>query len=85
MASVRKRTTPSDRRLSSWLVPNLRIEGVTWLAQRIPTAVNIGFLDPEPLLFHSDSSTVVLTRLSGPHSRPTTQKNMESNLGPLDL
>jgi hypothetical protein len=29
-------------------------------------AVNLGFLDPEPLLFHSSSSSVILTRLSGP-------------------
>jgi hypothetical protein len=30
-----------------------------------PTAVNLGFLDPEPLFFHSSSSSVILTRLSG--------------------
>jgi hypothetical protein len=29
----------------SKLVPILRIEGVPWSAQRIPTAVNLGFLD----------------------------------------
>jgi hypothetical protein len=28
------------------------------------------FSRPEPLLFHSSSSSVVVTRLSGPHSRP---------------
>jgi hypothetical protein len=28
------------------------------------------FSRPEPLLFHSSSSSVVLTRLSGPFSRP---------------
>jgi hypothetical protein len=40
------------------------------------TAVNLGFLDPEQLLFHSNSFSVILTRLSGPRSRPTTsQKN----------
>jgi hypothetical protein len=31
-----------------------------------PTAVNINFLDLEPLLFHSSSSSVTLTKLSGP-------------------
>jgi hypothetical protein len=41
------------------------IEGVTWWAQRSPMAVNVGFLDPEPLLFHSNSSSVILMRLSG--------------------
>jgi hypothetical protein len=32
----------------------------------------LDFLDKEPLLFLSSSSSVVLTRLSGPRSRPTT-------------
>jgi hypothetical protein len=36
---------PSDRRLSTKLVPNLLIEGVAWSAQPIPTAVNLRFLD----------------------------------------
>jgi hypothetical protein len=53
-----------------------RIEGVTWLAQRIPTAVNLCFLDPEQLLFHSSCSSVTLTRLSGPHSRRTTSQKI---------
>jgi hypothetical protein len=35
-------------------------------------AVNLNFLHPEPLLFHSSSSSVILTRLSGLCSRPTT-------------
>jgi hypothetical protein len=46
----------------------LRIVGVAWSAQRIPTAVNLRLLYPEPLLFHSSSSSVILTRLSGPRS-----------------
>jgi hypothetical protein len=59
------------------LVPTLGIEGVTWSAQQIPVAVNLGFLDPEPLLFYSGSSLVILTRLSGPRSRHTTsEKNL---------
>jgi hypothetical protein len=45
-----------DRRLSMKLVPNLRIEGAAWLAQRIPTAVNLELLDPESLLLPSSSS-----------------------------
>jgi hypothetical protein len=36
---------PSDRRLSAKLVPILKDRGVAWSAQRIPTAVNFGFLD----------------------------------------
>jgi hypothetical protein len=35
---------------------NLQIEGVTWSEHRIPTAVNAGFLDPEPLLLDSSST-----------------------------
>jgi hypothetical protein len=40
------------------------------------TANLCGFLDPEPLLFHSSSSSVILTRLSGPCSRPTTSQEI---------
>jgi hypothetical protein len=45
---------------------------------------------PEPLLFLLTSSSVALTRLSGPHSRPTTFfffscSARESNPGPQDL
>jgi hypothetical protein len=44
---------------------------------------------PEPLLFLPSSSSVVLTRLSGPCSRPAPSqkilKRRESNPGPLDL
>jgi hypothetical protein len=48
--------------------------GVAWSGQRIPTAVNLSFLDPEPLLFHSSSFSVILTRL---RSRLTIlQKNL---------
>jgi hypothetical protein len=34
------------------------------------------FSRPEPLLFHSNSSSVILRRLSGPRSRPTTSQNI---------
>jgi hypothetical protein len=40
----------------------LRIGGVARSALQIPTAVNFNFLDPEPLLFHSNSSSIILTR-----------------------
>jgi hypothetical protein len=53
-----------------------------------PTAV-ISVSRPEPLLFLPSSSSVVLTRLSGPRSRPTTsQKNLVApgtEPAPLDL
>jgi hypothetical protein len=44
---------------------------------------------PEPLLLLPSSSSVVITRLSGPRSRPTTsQENLVApgiEPGPLDL
>jgi hypothetical protein len=71
MASVRKRTIPTKRPpLVGEVVPTLRIDGVAWSAQRISTAVNLDFLDPEPLLFHSSSSSVILTSLSDPVPDP---------------
>jgi hypothetical protein len=74
--SARELYRPSDRRLSARLVPTFADRGVAWSAQRIPTAVNLGSLDPEPLVFNSSSSSVVLTRLSGPRSWPTTSQKI---------
>jgi hypothetical protein len=91
VAIVRKETIPTERPpLVGEVSANfLRIESVAWSAQRIPMAADLGFLDPEPLLFHSSSSSVVLTRLSGPRSRPTTSQKIwscrEWNPGSLDL
>jgi hypothetical protein len=48
-----------------------RIESVAWSAERIPTAVYFGFLDRRSYCL-SSSSSIILTRLSGPRSRPTT-------------
>jgi hypothetical protein len=76
MALVRKQTIPIERPLlvSEVSANFLRIEGIAWSAQRIPTAVNLDFSEPESLLFHSNSSSGILTRPSGPRSRSTTQK-----------
>jgi hypothetical protein len=41
-----------------------------------PPAVNLGILDQEPQLLHSNISSVILTRLSGPRSRPTTSQKI---------
>jgi hypothetical protein len=49
----------------------LRIEGATWSAWWIPTAAFLVF-ETEAATFLSSSSSVVLTRLSGPRSRHTT-------------
>jgi hypothetical protein len=71
-ADYTDRATAAFRR--SWCQP-LRVEGVAWSAQRISTAVNLVFFRPEPLVFHSSSSSVVLTWLSGPRSTsPIFQK-----------
>jgi hypothetical protein len=45
----------------------LRVEGVAWSPERIPTAVNLGLLEPVPLLFHSSSSSSVLVYTDGDH------------------
>jgi hypothetical protein len=42
----------------------------------IPTAVNLGFLDPEPLIFHSSSSSVILTRLRTPFQTHYFSENL---------
>jgi hypothetical protein len=67
---------PSDRRLSAKLVPTFvdrrcHVVSVTDSYGRI-----LDFLDLEPLLFLPSSFLVVLTRLSGPRSRPTTSQKI---------
>jgi hypothetical protein len=57
--------------MSAKLVPTFSDRVSLGQYNGFPTAVNLSFLDPEPLLFHSNSSPVILTRLSGPRSRPT--------------
>jgi len=53
VALVRTRTIPTERPPPVGEVSaNFRGQrGVTWSAQRVPTAVNLCFLDLEPLLF----------------------------------
>jgi hypothetical protein len=77
MVCVRERTIPTERppltaacRRSDCQL--FRIEGATWSAWRIRTAVFSVFLDRSRYTFLSSSSSVVLTRLSGPRSRPIT-------------
>jgi len=60
VALVRERTIPTERPPPVGEV-NASFCGqrdVTWLAQRVPTAVNLCFLNLEPLLFYSSSSSV---------------------------
>jgi hypothetical protein len=69
----------SDRRLSAKLVPTLADRGCRVVSGTIsPQALIFGFLVQEPL-FPWNSSSIIITRLSGPCSRPTTsQKESDS-------
>jgi hypothetical protein len=63
---------PSGRRLSAKLVPTFAGRGCDVVSVTDAYGRVLGFLDRSRLLFLSSSSSVVLTRLSGPRSRPTT-------------
>jgi hypothetical protein len=68
---------------------NIKKNSANFRGWRVPRGQRDGSLRrysrlsrPEPLLFLSSSSSVVITRLSGPRSRPTSQKiwhRQESN------
>jgi hypothetical protein len=67
---------PSDRRLSAKLVP-------TFMGREVLRGQRDGSLRPysrisrpEPQYFLSSSSSVVLTRMSGPRCRPTTSQKI---------
>jgi hypothetical protein len=79
VACVREWTIPTERQpLVSEVSANVcGLEGATWSACRISTAVS-RFSRPDPLLLLSSSSSIVLTRLSGPRSRPTTSQKIGS-------
>jgi hypothetical protein len=70
---VRERTMPSGRPLSAKLVPTFadrRCHGFLCPYSRLPREV--------PLVFLSSSSSIVLTRLSGPRCRPNTSQKSGS-------
>jgi hypothetical protein len=71
-AKYTDRLTATCRRSKCQL---LRIEGATWSVWKIPTAV-LTFSRPEQLLFLSSTSSIVLTRMSGSRSRPTTSEKL---------
>jgi hypothetical protein len=79
VAWVRERTIPTERPplVGEVSVNFFRIQSAAWSAWRIPPAV-ISVSRPEPLLSLPSSSSIVLTRLSGPRSRPTTFQRRES-------
>jgi hypothetical protein len=53
VAIVRKRTIPTERPplVGEVSANHLWVEGVAWTEQRIPTAVNLGFLDRSRYFF----------------------------------
>jgi hypothetical protein len=75
---VCKRTIPTERPpLDGEVSANfLQIEGVAWSAQRIPAAGNLSFQDRSRYFFIQVGSSIILTRLSGPRSRPTSSQKI---------
>jgi hypothetical protein len=72
MVWVRERTyRPSDRRLSAKWLPTFADKGCHEVSVTDPYGRILGFLDRNRY-FSISSSSVVLTRLSGPRSVPTT-------------
>jgi hypothetical protein len=67
-ANYTDRATAVCRRTDCQL---LRIKGATWSAWRIPTVV-FSVIETGAATFLSSNSSAVLTRLSGPRSRPIT-------------
>jgi hypothetical protein len=65
---------PRYRRLSAKLVSTFADRGVSRSQRCGSLRPYSRFPRPEPLFFLSSSSSIVLTRLSGPRSRPTTSQ-----------
>jgi hypothetical protein len=74
---VRERTIPTERppRVGEVSANFLQIKGATWSVWRIPRPYS-RLSRPEPLLFLSSSSSLVLTSLSAPCSRPSTARKI---------
>jgi hypothetical protein len=77
---------PSDRRLLTKLVPTFVDRGCRVVSATDPHGPIFGFLDRSRYFVLPSSSSIVLTRLSGPRSRPTASREIwqwrESNPGP---
>jgi hypothetical protein len=74
---VRERTIPTER------PPLVGEVNANFCGSRVPRGQRDGslrlysrFSRPQPLLFLSSSSSVVLSKLSGPRSRPTTSQKI---------
>jgi hypothetical protein len=73
--SVIKLYRLSDRRLLAKLVPTFADRECHVVSVTDPYGCNLGFR-LEPPFFLSSSSSIVLTRLSGPCSRPTASQKI---------
>lgn len=72
---VGKGTIPTEQLLLVGEVSaNFSEQRVSWSTQQNPHGRSFPFYRPELLLFHLSTSSIVLMRLSGPHSRPTTSQ-----------
>jgi hypothetical protein len=71
-ASASELYRPIDCRLSAKLVSIFADSVCHVVSAKGPSGRNLGFLDRNRYFFLVSSSSVVLTRLSGPYSRPTT-------------
>jgi hypothetical protein len=69
---------PRDRRLSAKLVPTFADRGVSRIQRNGSLRLHSRLSRPEPLLFLPSSSSVVLARLGGSRSRPTTSQKSGS-------
>jgi hypothetical protein len=70
--SASKLYRPSDRRLSAKLLPTCADKGCHVVSVTDPYGRILDFLDRSRYFFLSSSSSIVLKRLSGPRSTPTT-------------
>jgi hypothetical protein len=64
-----------DHRLSAKLVPIFADRGCHVVSVTDPYGRSLGFIDRSRCFFLTSSSSVVLTRLSGPRCKPTTSQN----------
>jgi hypothetical protein len=76
VALVRERTIPSERRLSAKLLPTFEDRGVLRDQRGGSPRPYSRISRLESLLFLPSSFSVVLTRLSGTRSRPTTSQKI---------
>jgi hypothetical protein len=67
---------PSDRRLSAKLVPTFEDGGCRVVSGTDPYGRILGFLDRSRYFFLLSSFSIVLMRLNGPRSRPSTSQKI---------